>query len=101
MSSDKPETTVTSAGRMSREHFGAVNTPVYRASTILFPDMASLKPGAQPYTYGRRGTPTSQSLEDAIGALEGGAQVVLVPSGLNAVTTAHPVGGAAAAIICW
>ena len=87
-SDDTPETKVTSLGRMSREHFGAVNTPVYRASTILFPDVASLKPGAQRYTYGRRGTPTSQSLEDAIAALEGGAQVVLVPSGLNAVTTA-------------
>ena len=59
---------------MSEAHFGAVNTPVYRASTILFPDVASLKPGAQRYTYGRRGTPSSQSLEDAIGALESGAQ---------------------------
>ena len=28
---------------MSAEHFGAVNTPVYRASTILYPDMAALK----------------------------------------------------------
>jgi cystathionine beta-lyase len=88
MNEDNPETKVTSLGRMSRDHFGAVNTPVYRASTILFPDVASLKPGAQRYTYGRRGTPTSQSLEEAIGALEGSAQVVLVPSGLNAVTTA-------------
>src|SRR6201996_6323601 len=91
MSSDKPETpdtTIISARRMSSEHFGAVNTPVYRASTILFPNVASLKPGAQRYTYGRRGTPGSDSLEKAIGALEGGAQVVLVPSGLNAVTTA-------------
>ena len=88
MSSDKPETKVISSGRMSREHFGAVNTPVYRASTILFPDVASMAPGKQPYTYGRRGTPGSQSLEDAIGELEGGAQVVLVPSGLNAVATA-------------
>jgi cystathionine beta-lyase len=88
MSSDKPETKVISTGRMSGEHFGAVNTPVYRASTILFPDIASMAPGKQPYSYGRRGTPTSDSLEKAIGALEGGAQVVLVPSGLNAVTTA-------------
>ena len=88
MSSDKPETKVTSSGRMSREHFGAVNTPVYRASTILFPDLASMKPGGQPYSYGRRGTPTMRSLEQAIGELEGGADVVLVPSGLNAVTTA-------------
>ncbi len=85
---DKPDTVIVSAGRMSDSHFGAVNTPVYRASTILFPDVASLAPGKQLYTYGRRGTPTSHSLEDAIGALEGGAQVVLVPSGLNAATTA-------------
>ena len=85
---DKPETIIVSAGRMSDTHFGAVNTPVYRASTILFPDVASMAPGKQPYTYGRRGTPTSHSLENAIGELEGGAQVVLVPSGLNAVATA-------------
>jgi cysteine-S-conjugate beta-lyase len=85
---DKPETIVVSAGRMSDTHFGAVNTPVYRASTILFPDVASMAPGKQLYTYGRRGTPTSHSLENAIGELEGGAQVVLVPSGLNAVATA-------------
>jgi len=88
MSKDKPETKVVSAGRMSKDHFGAVNTPVYRASTILFPDLASMAPGKQLYTYGRRGTPGSKSLEDAIAELEGGAQVVLTPSGLNAVTTA-------------
>lgn len=85
---DKPETIVVGSGRMSASHFGTVNTPVYRTSTILFPDIASMAPGKQPYSYGRRGTPTSQSLEQAIGELEGGAQVVLVPSGLNAVTTA-------------
>ena len=77
---------------MSDEHFGAVNTPVYRASTILFPDLASMAPGKQPYTYGRRGTPTSQSLEEAIGELEGGAQVVLVPSGLERGGDRDPVG---------
>src|ERR1700742_1565551 len=88
MSSEKPETKVISTGRMSREHFGAVSTPVYRASTILFPDLASMAPGKQPYSYGRRGTPSSDSLERAIAELEGGAQVVLVPSGLSAVTTA-------------
>ena len=88
MKKDKPDTKVVSAGRMSKDHFGAVNTPVYRASTILFPDLASMEPGRQAYTYGRRGTPSSRSLEDAIAQLEGGAQVVLTPSGLNAVTTA-------------
>jgi cysteine-S-conjugate beta-lyase len=88
MNRDKPDTRVVSAGRMSRDHFGAVNTPLYRASTILFPDLASMEPGKQAYSYGRRGTPTSKSLEEAIAELEGGAQVVLTPSGLNAVTTA-------------
>ena len=77
MSSEKPETKVISTGRMSREHFGAVNTPVYRASTILFPDVASMAPGKQPYSYGRRGTPSSDSLEKAIGALEGGGPTPL------------------------
>jgi cysteine-S-conjugate beta-lyase len=88
MSNDKPETKLISAGRMSKDHFGVVNTPVYRASTILFPDLASMEPGKQAYTYGRRGTPGSKSLEDAMAGLEGGADVVLTPSGLNAVTTA-------------
>ena len=86
--SDKPETVAVSAGRKSAEHFGVVNTPVYRASTILYPNVAALKAHDAPYTYGRRGTPTSRSLEEAICALEGGAQTVIVPSGLNAAATA-------------
>ena len=88
MSEDKPETVATHAGRMSAEHFGVVNTPVYRASTILYPDLATLETNAMPYTYGRRGTPTSRSFEDAITALEGGARTVTVPSGLNAIALA-------------
>ena len=55
----KPETIATHAGRMSEAHFGAVNTPVYRASTILYRDLASLESGDVPYFYGRRGTPSS------------------------------------------
>jgi len=85
---DKPDTIAVSAGRMSEAHFGAVNTPVYRASTILFPSLAALEARTQEYSYGRRGTPTSRSLEEAICALEGGARTVLVPSGLNACATA-------------
>ena len=85
---DKPDTVAVAAGRMSDAHFGVVNTPVYRASTILYPDLASLKANKQPYTYGRRGTPTSRSFEEAITALEGGARTVVVPSGLNACAVA-------------
>ena len=82
---DKPETRLTSTGRMSAEHFGAVNTPVYRASTILYPDLAALKANTQPYTYGRRGTPSTRSFEDAISSLEGAARTVSVTSGVQAI----------------
>ena len=61
---------------MSAEHFGAVNTPVYRASTILYPDLAAIKANTQRYTYGRRGTPSTESFEDAISSLEGAARTV-------------------------
>jgi cystathionine beta-lyase len=84
----KPDTIAIEAGRMSEAHFGVVNTPVYRASTILFPDLKTLESGQAPYTYGRRGTPTTRSFEEAITALEGGARTVVVPSGLNAIAIA-------------
>ena len=83
-----PETIAVSAGRMTAEHFGAVNTPVYRTSTILHPSIESLKGEGLPYKYGRRGTPSSRSFESAIEELEGGARCVAVPSGLNAIATA-------------
>ena len=85
----KPETIAVAAGRMSAEHFGTVNTPVYRTSTILHDSYASLKAEAESrYTYGRCGTPTTESFEQAVAALEGAARTVSVPSGLNAITTA-------------
>jgi len=85
MSGDKPETKIIAEGRMSDSHFGAVNTPVYRASTILYPDLAAIKANTQPYTYGRRGTPSTQSFEDAISSLEGAARTVSVTSGIQAI----------------
>ena len=86
---DKPATRAVALGRMSETHFGAVNTPVYRASTILFPDYATLKSGNQPYTYGRRGTPTQWALADALTELEPGAEdTFLYCSGVAAVTAA-------------
>src|SRR5689334_22554132 len=73
---------------MSADHFGAVNTPVYRASTILYRDFASLEAADVAYIYGRLGTPSSHSLEEAVTALEGGARTVICPSGLNAIAMA-------------
>ncbi len=84
----KQDTLIVTAGRDPDAHFGVVNTPVYRASTILFPTVEALKTRNQPYTYGRRGTPTLAALQEAIATLEGGAKTVLTPSGLAAVTTA-------------
>jgi cystathionine beta-lyase len=88
MSEDRPDTRLTSEGRMSAEHFGVINTPVYRASTILYPDLKTLKANSQPYTYGRRGTPSTQSFEDAISSLEGAARTVSVTSGVQAIALA-------------
>ena len=83
-----PDTIATHAGRMSAEHFGVVNTPVYRASTILYPNLEAVETDNVPYTYGRKGTPSTRSLEDAITALEGGVRTVICPSGVNAITLA-------------
>src|SRR3569833_3056122 len=88
MTDDKPETKTSTLGRMSDDHFGAVNTPVYRASTILFPNLAALKPGSQPYTYGRRGTPSTKSFTDAIAELEAADTVEATTSGIQAVALA-------------
>ena len=82
---DKFDTRAISAGRMSDAHFGAVNTPIYRASTILYPSLEALEANDQPYTYGRRGTPTTRSFEDAISALEGAHRTVSVTSGVQAI----------------
>src|SRR5690348_9483017 len=84
----KPETIATHAGRMSSAHYGVVNTPVYRASTILYRDLASLESGKVPYFYGRRGTPSSDSFEKAINELEGGARTIVAPSGMGAIALA-------------
>ena len=55
------------------------------ASTVLFADARSMAARNQKYTYGTRGTPTSDALAAAIDALEGSAGTVVVPSGLAAV----------------
>ena len=85
----KDKTRLIHTGRRSAEHAGAVNTPVYRASTILHPTLAALEGNTLPLAgYGRRGTPTLRSLEETVCALEGGARTLLTPSGLSACTAA-------------
>lgn len=84
----RKQTKVLHLGREPDAQFGFVNTPVYRGSTVLFPTLEKLKSRAQPYTYGRRATPTTRALEDAITELEGGSSTILTSSGLGAVSTA-------------
>lgn len=73
-------------GNNPRDYFGFVNPPVVHASTVLYPDAATLASRAQKYTYGTHGTPTTDALAQAIDALEGSAGTIIVPSGLAAVT---------------
>ncbi len=73
-------------GNDPHDYFGFVNPPVVHASTVLFPNAETMASRKQRYTYGTRGTPTSDALADAINELEGSAGTVLVPSGLAAVT---------------
>ncbi len=73
-------------GYKPRDYFGFVNPPVVHASTVLYPDAATMAARAQKYTYGTRGTPTTDALASAIDALEGSAGTIIVPSGLAAVT---------------
>jgi cystathionine beta-lyase len=82
-----PATRIATAARPYAEH-GAVNPAVYRASTITYPDVATLHTRNQEYTYGRKGTPTSRAFETTIAELEGGHDCKAAPSGLAAITAA-------------
>jgi cystathionine beta-lyase len=81
-------TEIVHGGRHPFQFHGFVNPPVYRGSTVLFPDLDTLESGKQPYTYGRKGSPTMSAIEEALALLEGGHRTILTPSGLSAVTTA-------------
>lgn len=91
---NRPDTDIIHLGRHPDEQKGAVNPPVYHASTVLFPTLdaieAAQKPSNEPrrMVYGRRGTPTSFALSEAVAGLEGGAGCAITPSGLAAVATA-------------
>jgi cystathionine beta-lyase len=74
------------SGNNPHDYFGFVNPPVVHASTVLYPDAATMASRGQKYTYGTRGTPTTDALADAIDELERSAGTILVPSGLAAVT---------------
>ncbi len=67
----------------------AVPPGVFKASTVIFPDVAALRARVYTaktgYTYGLRGTPTTYLLEERLATLEGGRFCILSPSGLAAI----------------
>lgn len=70
---------------------GVVNPPVWRASTILYDNIADLKARGHAthdkLYYGRRGTPTVWALADALTDMEPGAEgTLLYPSGVAAIS---------------
>jgi cystathionine beta-lyase len=89
------ETKLVHSGRHPERFEGVVNPPVFHASTILSPSLADWErkiedrakeiPGTY---YGRGGTPTTRSLEDALAELEGAHRCVVFSSGLAACTGA-------------
>jgi len=86
----KPATEVAHLGRDPQKHSGAVNTPVYRASTMLFESVADLEASERGefagISYGLHGLPTVTDLQHAVATLEGGYAALAVPSGLAAIT---------------
>jgi len=87
----REETTVVHSGLHPEQHHGAVNPPVFHASTILSETVAEFRRRRQNWIleqpgtyYGRFGTPTIEALQEAIAALEGGHRTVVYPSGLAA-----------------
>lgn len=88
----KKNTRLVHAGRHPEQQFGAVNPPVYRASTILHPSVEAMeRSGRTPFEgvrYGRYGTPTTFAFEEAMAEVEGGGRCVATSSGLAAITGA-------------
>lgn len=86
----KKDSLIVHAGRHPERHHGAVNPPVYHASTILHPSVAAMEAsGKKPFEgvrYGRYGTPTTFAFEEAVAAVEGGVRAIAMPSGLAAIT---------------
>src|SRR5688500_5337499 len=80
---------LTQPQRFAPDGFRALVAPVYRGSTTLFDDAASVRDtwnlDEAAYTYGQYGTPTAYELAARIADLEGGARTLLTPGGQSAL----------------
>jgi len=88
----KKDTLLARTGRDPARYQGMVNTPVFRTSTVIFPDRESYESrGGDDFKkvrYGLSGTPTTFALEEAVAQMEGGHSAVALPSGLAAIAVA-------------
>jgi cystathionine gamma-synthase len=68
----------------------ALTTPIYQTSTYVFDDTSEIlrfnRGETQRWEYGRYGNPTQRAVERKLAALEGAADALLFPSGMNAIT---------------
>src|ERR1041384_4723481 len=92
----RPDTLLTHLGRNPEAQHGAINPPVYHASTILSKNIAEWESRPDPKAqcgvvrYGLSGTPTTFAREELLAKIEGGYRAAIVSSGLAAVTPPPP-----------
>lgn len=84
------ETRCVAPSAVNLDGYDSLSVPIYRASTIRYPDASSFtsrfERSADGYIYGLYGTPTHRHLEFKITELHGGVRTVLAPSGQAAIT---------------
>src|SRR5580704_1371681 len=73
--------------------FDSFSVPVTRASTVVFPDLATMRAlewtDDSQWRYGLHATPTSLALAQRLAVIEGGKHAVLQPSGLSAISNVY------------
>lgn len=93
MTSKKTATALVAAGRSKKFTHGSVNPVIQRASSLVFDTVqdkknATINRAKGALFYGRRGTLTHFSFQEAMVELEGGAGCVLYPCGAAAISNA-------------
>jgi cystathionine beta-lyase len=97
----KKETLAVISGKDYLKNSGAVNPPVYRTSTVLFPTLAAYRDSdngkdfyhnadnlkTADFSYGLTGTPTTFALEKLLSEIDDADHTIVTPSGLSAITT--------------
>src|SRR5207244_4081483 len=88
----RKDTLLTHLGRNPEAQHGAINPPVYHASTILSKNMEEWENRRDPrrhfgvVRYGLSGTPTTFALEELLARIGGRYRAAIVGSGLAAIT---------------